>query len=101
MGVHLLWATVSGNSRLQLPTVDARPLLSPVVTRNTLKRNTLRLSVLRLKSTGKVMGVHLLWETVSGNFPLTVVHSRCTPITFPVGVQTQHTQTQHAIACCV
>ena len=30
MGVHLLWTTVSGNSRLQLSTVDAHPLLSPV-----------------------------------------------------------------------
>ena len=37
MGVHLLWTTVSGNSRLQLSTVDAHPLLSPVV----VKRNTL------------------------------------------------------------
>ena len=41
MGVHLLWTTVSGNSRLQLSTVDARPLNSPVeFKRNTLKRNT-------------------------------------------------------------
>ena len=41
MGVHLLWTTVSGNSRLQLSTVDAHPLNSPVnFKRNTLKCNT-------------------------------------------------------------